>query len=421
MLKLCTINSRLLLLAWMITLHLTVKIIFYITSKSKFLLYRRIKKICSIVIVLFILFSVNLWADSFYEDPTLDLHAHPLQDIRVSSRSFARGEIVEVLRHSDRKEKGLVKAVITSGKYIRRTVFAETVSYFGGGGIKVVAGENIILSYLDGKEGPENILVDGYDRTGQVIILLTLFVAVALLVGRRAVVLPFLALIAGLFLIKLIFIPAVSGGGDPIVYALVTVSVMVLITMAAIDKLNRKAVSAICGALSGLGSLTLFSVIFYRLSDITGFHITIIQLLQYIDSPLKIKSVSYFRHLMIAVIVLGSSGIIMDVAISIASSIKEITVVSGRVKFSRLAASARDVAAQISVTMINTMIFAYIGASIGTVLVRGLQISSLTQLLNSEFFHIEFYRIVIGSVGLLICAAVTVVVGSLLLSRGVDK
>jgi hypothetical protein len=53
----------------------------------------------------------------------------------------------------------------------------------------------------------------------------------------------------------------------------------------------------------------------------------------------------------------------------------------------------------------------------GSLLVRGLHIRSVRQLLNAPFFHVEFYQIIIGGAGFLMCAIVTAVAGSCLFSR----
>ncbi|MEA3506221.1 MAG: YibE/F family protein [Elusimicrobiota bacterium] len=372
------------------------------------------KKKTIILLTLVFLFPVpSIFAEHFYEDPTIDLHAHPLQAIKKSTRSYARAEIDEVIRPATRREAGLVRVTVTSGKHARDVVFAKNAFYH----TVLNPGDNIVISYDDSKEGPENILVDGYDRTGQVVLLLMIFTAVALLVGRRKIIFPFMALVAGLLIIKIFFIPAVTAGRSPVVYSLVTVAGMVIITMFSIDKFKQKSVTAIIGAFSGLAALASLALLFYSLSDITGLYNDNIQLLQFLDSPLAAKGPRYFGQIMIAVAVLGSSGIIMDVAISISSALKEIAAVSKKVRFSGLLTAARQVASDITATMINTLIFAYIGASLGALLVRGLHIRSLRQLLNAPFFHVEFYQVIIGGAGFLICAIVTAIAGSWLFSR----
>lgn len=367
--------------------------------------------------ILLILLPAVSFADSWMERPDLDFHAHPLRDIVVLEKSFARGEIVDVLRAANFRQSGLIKVVMASGRHRGKVVYAKNIFRGPQEILSPKKGDNVVLSYFD-RDEPEEVFIDGYDRTGMIVLLLAIFIGIVLLVGGRRSFYSLLALGGGLLLIKFLLVPAILAGWSPVFWTVVVVVAIVVATMVAIGGFSRKSSVAIIGTLSGLGVVFLLGYLFYNIANISGFHLEEIQLLNYFSGTLKDVPVSFFRNFLIAILVLGASGVIMDIGISVASSMKEMALHSPGINSHSLYKGGIAVGRDIVATMSNTLILAYLGSSLGSILVMSLHVETVFQMFNMQFFHVEFYYAVLGSTGFLVAAYVTAIVGGRRLRDG---
>ncbi|MFC2061409.1 YibE/F family protein [Elusimicrobiota bacterium] len=356
-------------------------------------------------------------ADSWAERPDADFHAHPLQDIAVSSRTCARGEIVDIIRPAERSQSGLVKVVLASGKHSGKTVYAKNFLRGSRSYVLDKKGINVVVSYHD-KETPDDVLIEGYDRLGMMILLIMIFTGLVLLTGGRRSIYSLGALAAGIILVKFMLVPVILAGSSPVIYTMLIVSVLIILTMIGIAGVSWKSLIASVSAMSGLLAVLILGSVFYDLAHIYGFCLEEIQLLNFAAPLIKHKPVGFFRSLMLAVLILAASGMIMDMGISVASSVKEVAIHGDGSDFRKLLKAGLTVSGDIVSTMVNTLVIAFLGISMSRIMVKSLHITSYFQLVNSEFFHIEFYKTVFGIIGLLICALSAVVMGALIYGGG---
>lgn len=360
------------------------------------------------------------FSDSWLEKPDSSFHAHPLNEIAVSSRTFTRAEIVKVLRKSTSRRGGMLKVVIASGKHRGRVVYAKNLPLITNTVTDEREGVNIIVSYFDGEE-PGNVLVDDYDRTGMVIILFLIFLGLVVLVGGKRSLCSFFALAAAVCIVKFFYIPRILAGYSPVLYALITVACIVILTITAIAGFSRKSAAAITGSLSGLFAVLCIGFVIYKAAHISGFYMQEIQLLNYFSSILNGKPLCFYRNILLSILVLGASGVVMDVGITVASSMSKIAECNPGIDAGSLYLKGMAVGRNVVSAMANTLIIAYMGISLGNILVKTLHISSFLQVVNMEFVHVVFYQAVLGSSGYLICVLVTAFTCSKMLGKKLTK
>lgn len=380
----------------------------------------KLKEIILLVTVGVVLITGRGLCDTWLERPDLDFYAHPLNEITVSSRAFARGEIVKVLRKSMPRHSGMLKVIVASGKHRGKFVYAKNLPLSASAVTDEREGVNVIVSYFDGDE-PKDVLIDGYDRTGMVVVLILVFSGLVVLVGGKRSLYSFFALIAAVLIVKFFYIPQILAGYSPVLCTLITVTGIVILTIIAIAGFSRKSAAAITGTLAGLIAIFCMGFVIYKAAHISGFYLKEIQLLNYFSSILSEKPLCFYRNFLVSILVLGASGVVMDVGVTVAYSMHEITTHSPGINRRSLYLKGMAVGKDVVSTMVNTLIIAYMGISLGNILVKSLHITSFFQAVNMEFIHVVFYQAILGSSGCLICVLVTAFIGSTILGKKLTK
>ncbi|MCL2232179.1 MAG: YibE/F family protein, partial [Treponema sp.] len=113
------------------------------------------------------------------------------------------------------------------------------------------------------------------------------------------------------------------------------------------------------------------------------------------------------RAIIFAGIIIGAMGAIMDVALSIASSLWEIKEKARSIKFETLFRSGLTIGRDIMGSMANTLILAYIGTSLSVVLLLTVYSDSLFSLLNQEMIVVEVLKSLSGILGILFAMPLT--------------
>ena len=107
------------------------------------------------------------------------------------------------------------------------------------------------------------------------------------------------------------------------------------------------------------------------------------------------------RAVIFAAIIIGATGAVMDVAISIASSLYELNDQLENPTFRTLLRSGFTIGRDMMGTMANTLVLAYIGSSLATVVLIVAYNASLTSIFNKEMIVVEVEQALVGSFGIL--------------------
>ena len=118
-------------------------------------------------------------------------------------------------------------------------------------------------------------------------------------------------------------------------------------------------------------------------------------------TPIDLKAIIF------AAILIGALGAIMDVSMSISSSLWEVKEKSGATSFNTLFRSGMNIGRDVMGTMANTLILAYIGSSLSIVLLLSAYSTSLIYLLNREMIVVEILQALVGSFGILFAMPLT--------------
>ncbi len=348
--------------------------------------------------------SVNAYPGVWAENPEEDFHAHPLVEISGSGRNFARARVRKLLREASRRESGLLRAEISSGPRAGEYIY---VSVFYTPQVEPLReNENIVISFQDG--AGEDAVFESRDRLGSLALLLIIFIILVASVGGKRSLYSIAALGAGIAVCWVVLGRIFEFGRNPLYDMGLAVSFVVMITTLAIGGVSSKSFSAAIGSFAGLGVGAFTGWVFFYGAGVTGFHFEEVQLLHYATG----YGSGFFIDFMTGLLLLGAAGVIMDSAVSVASSMYEIKKNNPGITRVALRDEGVSIGRDVTLTMASTLAVAYLGGALPLMLAGSLHLSSVTQLVNLPSFHLGLYSVLLGSTAFAVSARVTAWVGA---------
>ncbi|MCL2441307.1 MAG: YibE/F family protein [Treponema sp.] len=238
---------------------------------------------------------------------------------------------------------------------------------------------------------------NGFYRINGIIWLGVLFVLCVLILGGRKGVNTILSLGLTCAAIFTVFIPAILAGKNIYLMAVLVCIYTTVMTLLIVIGFNKKSLVSVAGCVSGILAAGIIAVIMDRVLNLTGIIDEHSRYLINMPGGIKLN----LRALIFAGIIIGAMGAIMDVAISIASSLWEIKEKAKLISFKSLFHSGLNIGRDIMGSMANTLILAYIGSSLSVVLLLSVFSGSTLNLFNSEMIAVEILQALAGSFGIL--------------------
>lgn len=246
-------------------------------------------------------------------------------------------------------------------------------------------------------DAPENVepyyTLYNYDRTGGIAAVVLLFLALMVLVGGQKGFASALSVVFSLAFFLRVTIPAIYVGQAPILMGLVTVLVAAVVTILLIYGPNPRGALAVGVTLIGELLACLLFWGFSRILHLTGFQTSDAENLLVVaqNTGLDISTVLF------AATMIASLGAVMDVAMSLLSALWELTDTAQSLSPKQLFHSGLNIGRDMIGTNCNTLIFAFVGGALMTILVLFSYGTQDTQLLNSDYLALELAQGLCGT------------------------
>lgn len=259
--------------------------------------------------------------------------------------------------------------------------------------------------------GEWSIYIDGFDRRAAVIWLIVLFVlTMVLLAGWQGLKVAF-SIGISLVLIAYVLIPAFLSGWNPVPIAILLGGVFTIISCGLGTGWNKKAVVTAIGTMGGAVVAYLLSVIFVHLTHLSG-------LSSEEDRLFFQKSPNLDpRGLLFAGIIIASVGVLEDVAVSIVSGVSEVHRANPRLSFQHLFLSGMAVGRDHMAALANTLVYAYVGGSLSSLLLYKQFGESWLKFINFDTVVDEIIRSLCGTIGLVFTIPITAVLAAWAVTR----
>jgi uncharacterized membrane protein len=308
------------------------------------------------------------------------------------------------------------RAKVLNG-YLKDEVISATQSidgFIAKNAAEVEVGDKVLLVLADPDEFSWYFME--YVRSDKLIILAICFVLALFFYGRFKGVNTILSLAYTCGAVFFVFIPAILSGKNIYLWTILVCIYSVLTTYILVIGFTKKSVAAAIGCLSGILLTGLLTVVMDKVLELSGILDEDSVYLTYLptENPIDLRAIIF------AAILIGAMGAIMDVSMSIASSLWEIKEESASPTRGSLFKSGMNIGRDVLGTMANTLILAYIGISLSVVLLLSVYSSSVLYLFNREMIVVEILQSLVGSFGLLFAMPLTSLVSAFLYTEKKD-
>lgn len=238
------------------------------------------------------------------------------------------------------------------------------------------------------------------------ILLIILFILMIFVGGKRGMQ-SFFTLILNFFTLYFMLI-LIAAKIDPIKTTFVGAIIISFFSLFFLNGFNRKTLSSL---MSVIIVILLVMVCVYKTSinsNIQGFSSEQTDLVSFYNLYVQLN----FSKIVICEVLIGLLGAIIDVSISISSSMNELYNANPQISTRKLFISGMNIGKDILGTMTNTLFFAYI-SSFMTLMIYFKQLHySLSTIINSKVFCSEFFQSICCGIGIVLIVPLTAFISS---------
>lgn len=333
-----------------------------------------------------------------------------------TGQTFEKAEVTEILQDNldsngtrVGEQKVRVKMLTGARKGEELDITSSSGYLFGAAckvGMKVivmqsVAGETTIAS------------VYSQDREWVIYIFALLYLLALCVIGGKQGIKGCLGLIFTFFCVIFVYLPLVYLRFSPFWAAVFICFLTTLVTMYLIGGPTKKTCAATLGTLAGVVLAGLSAWCFSKASGISGYNVSDIETLMTLWNINRIQ----IGGLLFSGLLISCLGAVMDVAMSISSAIDEIYKQNTSLTRKELFKAGMRVGRDMMGTDSNTLILAFAGSSVSTLLLDYAYDLPYQQIINSNNIGIAIMQGLAGSFGIVLSVPLTVLICTVLFHK----
>ena len=325
--------------------------------------------------------------------------------------SYVRGKVVsvnseEIEDSTDTPGRNIglqkITVMLTSGKNKGETVDIDNY-LVSAHSVEVKKGTRVIVK-CDAPEGITPVYtVYQYDRSTGIIAAGCVFLALLAAVGGTKGIRSAIALSVSVIVTAFGLIPVIYNGHSPIAATMIACMAITAVTLLLLNGFSKKTYVAVASTALGLIISVFFYLLIAMLLKVTGYTLEETEELIMVSRSTGLK----ISDVLFSGILLASLGAVMDTSMSISSAVYEMTVSGCLPKSKDLFASGMNIGRDMIGTMCQTLILAFAGSSIASLLVLVSYGTKLHQFLSSDYLAVEIFRSLTGSFAVIITVPVT--------------
>ena len=251
------------------------------------------------------------------------------------------------------------------------------------------------------------------DREGVIYIFALIYLLALCLIGGKQGIKGGLGLIFTFFCVIFVYLPLVYLKFSPFWTAVFVCFITTLVTMYLIGGPTRKTCAATLGTLAGVVLAGISAWCFSKASGISGFNVSDIETLMTLWNTNRIQ----VGGLLFSGLLISCLGAVMDVAMSISSAIDEIYRQNASLTRKELFKAGLRVGRDMMGTDSNTLILAFAGSSVSTLLLDYSYDLPYQQIINSNNIGIAIMQGLAGSFGIVLSVPFTVLICTVLFHK----
>ena len=279
-----------------------------------------------------------------------------------------------------------------------------------------VPGDEVVLQIATTPDG-EFIAVSDRWRVPLLVGVLGLFALLVVVVAGWRGVRALLALALTVGVVVKVLLPLLIAGWNPVVLAVATGSAVTLVTLLLTEGWRRSTAAAAIGTFAALLATALIAAVVTAAAQFTVLQgsedVGFLQGMIGVDVELS--------GLLLASIILGALGVLDDVTVTQAITVDELARSDPSLSRGAIAGRAMNVGRAHIAATVNTLVLAYVAASLPLLLLFALSAQPIGALASAETVAVEVIRAVVGSMGIVLAVPFTTFVAARLVRRGDER
>ncbi|MBI3590759.1 MAG: YibE/F family protein [Candidatus Melainabacteria bacterium] len=273
-------------------------------------------------------------------------------------------------------------------------------------------GKKYLITKVENLEtGNEEYFLIDYYREPFIWSLFGLFLIILIIIGGKKGIRTIISLFTTIAFIAFLLIPLIVRGANPLLAAVLVSFLSTAFTMVLVAGVNAKSLASTLGTVIGICLSGFIATYVIKAASLSGLASSEAMIL-WGNQLYKIN----FKGLLAAGMIVSCLGAIMDVAISVSSSIQEIKIANPKYSTSELFKSGMNVGKDIMGTMTTTLVLAYTGMALPLLLLISHE-QNPSKFLNLELVMSEITAAIAGSIGLIISIPATAIIMSYLTNK----
>lgn len=276
--------------------------------------------------------------------------------------------------------------------------------------IRVTNNQRVIVCADTPENAEPYYTLFNYDRSVSIGMLIALFALAVIVVGGRKGFKALLGVAFSLLTVVMFLAQAIYHGFDPVVIALLTVLIITGVSLLLLNGFSRRTAVGLLSTLTGvIVTGFIFSIFAYTL-HLSGYNS---------ETAEELFLVSYstglsIRPLLLVGVLISAVGAVMDVAVSLAAALEELVTVHPTISRSTLLKSGLNIGKDMIGTMSNTLILAFAGTELTTMISLMAYGYQFQQLLSSDYIAIELTQGLCATIGVVLTVPIATVISALL-------
>lgn len=340
--------------------------------------------------------------------------------INTGGRTFEKGIVTQILEDNVQEDgthsgEQTVKVRMLGG--IRKGEELVTTSSSGllFGAVCTVGMKVIVIQSVAGDDTITSVY--SRDRGTEIIIFACIYLLMLCVIGGKQGIRSSASLIFTFISIRYIYIPFVYAGFSPFLSAVIICILATAVTFACISGINMKSLIASAGTMAGVIIAGAAAEIFSAVTGITGWNVSDIENLMTLYDTNNIQ----VGGLLFSGLLISSLGAVMDVAMSVSSSMQEICRQNKEISRRELFCAGMRVGRDMMGTDSNTLILAFAGSGISMLVLDYAYALPYLQMINSNNIGIAVMQGLSGSFGIILSLPVTVALASVCYRNPIHK
>ncbi|NMB60762.1 MAG: YibE/F family protein [Chloroflexi bacterium] len=262
-------------------------------------------------------------------------------------------------------------------------------------------GDKILVNLEDMGDGSYAVYFIDHVRTSALLILLLVFIITGIAMSGWKGVSSMISMALSILIMLAYIIPHIIAGQDPITVSLIGSFVFLALTQYLVFGWTLKTHIALGGITFAVLITGLISVLFVNWAHLNGAGDESAMYLVQMGNGLDIKK------LLIAGIFIGTLGVMDDLVIGQTSAVIELYRGNPQMSFARRFRSAMQIGQDHVGATVNTLILAYLGATLSMIVLYTLNNVDLGVLVNINYIAEEIVRSLVGTIGLFLAVPFT--------------